>query len=76
MTPWPINGVHKNFGGGVGGGGHPDPEIRGGGRSPKIFFSARQSSVWSKNKGGGGQAPGPPPLDLPLVILGSQVCKT
>ena len=43
--------------------GHPDPEIRGGGRSPKRFFSALQASVWSKNKGG---APRAPPLDLPL----------
>ena len=34
------------------GGGHPDPEIRGGEpRSPK-FFSAFRTSVWAKNKGG------------------------
>ena len=34
--------------------GHPDPEIRGGPVSKKIF-SALQASVWSKSKG-------PPPL--------------
>ena len=34
---------------GVGGGSHPDPEIRGGG-GLKIFFSALRASVWSKNK--------------------------
>ena len=32
---------------GVGGGGHPDPEIRGGGGLQKNFFRA---SFWSKNK--------------------------
>ena len=31
--------------------GHPDPEISGGGRSQKRFFSAFRASVWSKNKG-------------------------
>ena len=31
------------------GGGHPDPEIRGGGNL-KIFFSALRASVWAKNK--------------------------
>ena len=36
----------------VGGGGHPDPEMRGGGQSPKTFFSAPLALVWSKNKGG------------------------
>ena len=41
---------------GGGGGGNPDPEIRGVGWSPK--------NVWSKNKGG---APRAPPLDPPLL---------
>ena len=45
-----------------GGGGHPDPDIRGGGRSAKNFFSALGASFWSKNKGG-------PPLDPPLPLL-------
>ena len=31
------------------GGGHPDPEIGGGGRVSKINFLALQASVWSKN---------------------------
>ena len=38
------------------GGGHPDPEMRGG-QSPK-------KAVWAKNKGGVGPA-GPPPPPLP-----------
>ena len=34
------------------GGGHPDPEIRGGGGGVlKKFFPALRASVWSKNKG-------------------------
>ena len=37
-----------------GGGGHPDPEIRGG-RSLKKFFPALRVSFWSKNN------PGPSP---------------
>ena len=41
-----------------GGGGHPDPDIKGG-RSQKNFFSALRTSVWSKNKEG-------PSLDRPL----------
>ena len=52
--------------GGGGGGGvpsHPDPEIRGGVVS-KNFFS-QFASVWSKNKGGGGDHRAPP-LDPPL----------
>ena len=44
-----------------GGGGHTDPEKRGGGGLIKKF-SALRASVWSKNKGG----PGPLPLDPPL----------
>ena len=36
--------------GGGGGGVHPNPEIRGGAVSKKVF-SALQASVWSKNKG-------------------------
>ena len=39
--------------GGGGGNGHPDPEIRRAGRSPKKKFSAIRASVWSKNKGRG-----------------------
>lgn len=46
------------MGGGGGGASYPDPQIRG--QSPKMFFSAFQSSVWSENKvGGGGQGPSP-----------------
>ena len=45
-----------------GGGGHPDPKIRGEARSPKIFFSALRPFFWSKNKGEGRT----PPLDPPL----------
>ena len=42
------------------GGGHPDPEIRGGGGAvSKNVFSALRVSVRSTNKGGGGGA-GPP----------------
>ena len=61
--------------GGWGGGGkgcaHPDPEIKGavggkGGGGLKKFFSAFWASVWSKNKGGGRQAP---PQDPPLCTL-------
>ena len=44
-----------------GGGGHPNPEIRGGGgRSLKKFFLPLRVSFWSKNKGGQGP-PGPSP---------------
>ena len=39
---------------GGGGGGHPDPEIR---RAvSKKIISAFRASVWSKDKGGGGEA--------------------
>ena len=48
--------------GGGGGGMHPNPEIRGGAVSKKVF-SALQASVWSKNKGGG------VPLDRPLICI-------
>ena len=48
------------------GGGHPDPEIRGG---PVNFFLAFQASFWSKNKGDGGRAPRAPPLDPPPVLV-------
>ena len=44
--------------------GLPDPEIRQGAVSKKIFAALR-ASVWSKNKGGG-QATQAPPLDPPL----------
>ena len=50
-----------------GGGGHPDPEIRG--VVSQKFFSALRASVWSKNKGG--RNPPAPPLDPPLVTTGT-----
>ena len=40
-----------------GGGGHSDPEIRGGG-GLKIFFTAFRGSVWSKKRGSAGPCPG------------------
>ena len=40
-----------------GGGGHPDPKIRGGTRSQKNICSALRASFWSKNKGGRVRAP-------------------
>ena len=48
-----------------GGGGHPDPEIKGE-RSQKNVFLAPRASVWSKTKGGGGEGRAPP-LDPPLT---------
>ena len=36
-----------------GGGGHPDPAIRGEAVSKKYIFPPLRASVWSKNKGGG-----------------------
>ena len=49
-------------------GGHPDPEIKGGGAVLKAFFSALGALVWSKNKGGGGgRVPRATPLDPPLL---------
>ena len=57
-------------GGGEGGWlGHPDPEIRGVGRSPKRFVSALRASFWSKNKRG----PRAPPLDPLLVVKQNDV---
>ena len=51
------------------GGGHLDPEIRGGPGLQKCF-SVLRASVWSKNKGGGGgRAPRAPLLDPPLMPL-------
>ena len=50
----------------------PDLQIRRGGGEKredpvsKKTFSALWASVWSKNKGGEGQAPWAPPLDPPL----------
>ena len=41
------------IGGRGGGGGHPDPEITGGSRSPKKIFSTLRASVWATNKEGG-----------------------
>ena len=52
---------------GGGGGGRPDPEIRGGGLVPKEFFFG--PSAWSKNKRWG-RAPQAPALD---PSLGSEV---
>ena len=47
------------------GGGHPDPDIRGGGGlATKNFFSALRASFWSENKG----RPGPPE-PLPWIRL-------
>ena len=44
---------HKSDKGGGGeGGGHPDPQKRGGTRSPKKIFSALRALVWCKSKGG------------------------
>ena len=48
------------------GGNHPDPEIKGGGRSQKKSFSALRASVWSKTKGEAGD-PQAPTLDPPLL---------
>ena len=55
----------SDMGGGGEGGGHPDPDMRGKGRSQKKFFSALRASVWFKNKEGG-ERPQAPPLDPPL----------
>ena len=46
---------------GCGGGGHPDPEIRGAPGLKKFFFSALRASVWSKVKVGGPGLPDPSP---------------
>ena len=56
-----------------GGGGHPDPEIRGGGAVSKKFFSLLRVSFWSKNKGG--RAPRAPPLDPPLLTINKQALR-
>ena len=49
-------------GGGVGGGGHPDPGISGGPGVQKNFFRPfGPSLIWSKNKGRGWGALGPSP---------------
>ena len=47
-------------GGGEGGGGHPDPEIRGRPGLQKSF-SALQASFWSTNQGEPGSPPPSPP---------------
>ena len=52
----------KKMGIDKGGLGHPDPEMRGGGQSPKNLFSALQVLIWPTNKGGGWA----PSLYLPL----------
>ena len=53
--------------------GHPDPEIRVGGRFPKKIFPALRASFWSKNKGGAG-----PPGPLPWIhhCAGSPLNRT
>ena len=51
----------------VGGGGHPDPAIRGEAVSKKYIFPPLRASVWSKNKGEV-RAPQTPPLDPPLSL--------
>ena len=48
------------------GGGHPDPEMRGGGAASKRIFVGPLGFIWSKNKGGGGAGPWAPPLDRPM----------
>ena len=40
---------------GGGGGGYPDPDIKGRGPGLKNFFSALRASCWSRNKAGGGE---------------------
>ena len=60
----PIKG---GVGGGEEGAGHPGLEIKGKGRSPKIF-SALRASVWSRNRGGG-RSPRASSLDPPLCFL-------
>ena len=42
---------------GKGGSGHPDPEIRGGGQSPKNFFPLFEPQFGLKIKGGRGLGP-------------------
>ena len=54
---------------GRGGDGHPDPKIRGGGRSQKKFFSSLWASVWSKNKEGGADSPGPSPRSASVMFI-------
>ena len=58
-----------------GGGGHSDPEIRGKveGLVSKKIFSALQASVWSKIKGGGGQAS--PESATVSLYIGPKGCK-
>ena len=64
MTFWTkFSGGSRPSDKGGGGRGHPDPEIRGGPVSKKIF-SGLGASFWSKNKGG--PFPPGPPLDSPL----------
>ena len=56
------------------GSGHLDPEVRGGGQSPKKFFSALRPSFFVEKSGGGG--PRAPSLDPPLSVVAvvSVVC--
>ena len=55
--------------GGRGGGGHPDPELSGGGAVSPIFFLALRATVWSENKGvpgPSGPSPGSATVRLPV----------
>ena len=56
-------GAKHSDGGGEGGGGHPDPEIRGMPCLKKIFFRPFASQFGLKIRGR------PPPLDPPLIFL-------
>ena len=59
---------------GGGGGGHPDPEIKGEGRSPKNIFSALRASDWDVNKGGGGGGGGSFPGSTTATVIGHSNC--
>ena len=48
-------------------GGRSSRSLDGGEQSPKKFFSAPRTPVWSKNKGGAPPPPRAPPLDPPLT---------
>ena len=59
MTPVYYSGGSRPSDKGGGGGGHPDPEIRGEVGLKKNSFSALRASAWSKNKGEGPHGPLP-----------------
>ena len=55
--------------------GHPNPDIRGGAVSKKIFL-ALWASVWSKNMGGGGAGlPGPSPGSITGTFCAIKLVK-